>query len=121
MPIRPEQREKYPPDWPEISRRIRFERAEGRCECDGLCGESHGEQRRCLAFHGKPHPVTGSKVVLTTMHLDHDPTHCDDDNLMAACQKCHNRYDGPMRRQGIAERRRKALAVGDLFETGGAP
>lgn len=27
MPIRPENRDRYPKDWPEISRRIRFERA----------------------------------------------------------------------------------------------
>lgn len=32
MPIRPENRDKYPPDWAEISRRIRFERAGGQCE-----------------------------------------------------------------------------------------
>tara|TARA_R110001592_G_scaffold104697_1_gene294562 strand:- start:63080 stop:63421 length:342 start_codon:yes stop_codon:yes gene_type:complete len=103
VPIRPENRNKYPKDWKEISIRIRFDRAEGRCECDGLCGEDHGG--RCEARHGKPHPVTGSKVVLTVMHLDHDPTNNDDTNLMAGCQKCHNRYDAPMRRRGIAERR----------------
>lgn len=104
MPIRPENRSKYPPDWKDISARIRFDRADGRCECDGRCGEDHSGGR-CAAEHGKPHPVTGSTVVLTTMHLDHDPTNCDDDNLMAGCQKCHNRYDAPKRRRGIAERR----------------
>ena len=118
MPIRKENRAKYPPDWAEISRRIRFERAAGQCECDGRCGEDHGG--RCTAVHGEPHPMTSAKVVLTTMHLDHDPENSDDDdNLMAACQKCHNRYDGPMRRRGIAERRRKPWAVRDLFETAG--
>jgi len=86
MPILPENRGKYPKDWPEISRRIRFERAGGRCEWkdDGV---------RCQAMHGEPSPLTGSKVVLTTMHLDHDPANCDDDNLLAACQMHHNRYD----------------------------
>ena len=115
MPIRPEKRALYPKDWKEISRRIRFDRAEGRCECDGRCGEDHGG--RCTALHGEPHPVTESIVVLTTMHLDHDPENSDDDgNLMAGCQKCHNRYDAPMRRQGIQERRRATQAAGDLFE-----
>lgn len=104
MPIRPENRSKYPPDWKEISARIRFERAGGRCECDGRCGEDHA-RGRCAAEHGEPHPVTGSIVVLTVMHLDHDPTHNEDENLMAGCQKCHNRYDAPMRRKGIADRR----------------
>ncbi len=118
MPIRPENRAKYPKNWPEISRRIRFERAEGRCECDGRCGDDH--EARCEAIHGMLHPVTGAKVVLTVMHLDHDPTHNDDDNLMAGCQKCHNRYDAPMRRRGMKERLRAPWAVADLFEPPGS-
>lgn len=62
MPIKPENRSRYPKNWPEISRRIRFERAQGRCEkiIDGV---------RCTARHGEPHPITGSKVILTTAHL----------------------------------------------------
>ena len=31
MPIKPEMKEVYPGDWPEISRRVRFERAAGIC------------------------------------------------------------------------------------------
>lgn len=95
MPIRPENRALYPKDWPAISRRIRFERAGGQCEFVDL-------KTRCDAFHGKPHPITGSIVVLTTAHLDHDPTHNDDDNLLAGCQLHHNRYD----REHRAETRR---------------
>ena len=123
MPIRPENRDKYPKNWKEISTRIRFERAEGQCECEGQCGTDHTTEfiyssfRRCQATHGDLHPVTGSKVVLTTMHLDHDPTNNDDNNLMAGCQRCHNRYDAPMRRRGIEERKRAQQAVADLFET----
>jgi hypothetical protein len=88
MPIRPENRDKYPKDWPEISRRIRFERAEGQCEWFDVW-----EEERCPAIHGRPHPSTGSIVVLTTMHLDHNPTNCDEKNLLAACQLHHNLYD----------------------------
>lgn len=124
MPIRPENRAKYPPDWPEISRRIRFDRAQGRCECTGQCGVDHAAENaasaddplaaelgidpdphRCGAVHGAPHPVTGAAVVLTTMHMDHDPENCDDANLLAGCQRCHNRYDADHRRAGIAARR----------------
>ena len=36
----PMNRNRYPPDWEEISRRIRFERAQGRCE---QCGAPHGK------------------------------------------------------------------------------
>ena len=61
--------------------------------------------KRCKARHGRPHPVTGAKVVLTVMHLDHDPGNNVESNLMAGCQKCHNRYDAPTRRRGIAQRK----------------
>ncbi len=75
MPIRPELRALYPPDWPEISARIRFERAGNRCEW-------------CGAANHWFHPETGSVVVLTVAHLDHNPANSHDDNLAALCQKC---------------------------------
>ena len=75
----------------------------------------------CGAENGKPHPITGAKVVLTVMHYpDPDPMNCSDENLQAACQRCHNITDMPMRRKHAAETRRmKRLASGkkDLFET----
>ncbi len=80
MPIKKENKNRYPANWKEISKYVRFERAKGKCE---FCG----------AEHGKPHPVTGSIVVLTTAHLDHTPENCDLDNLKALCQKCHLTYD----------------------------
>lgn len=95
MPIRPENRSLYPSDWPEISRRIRQDRAKGCCEC-------------CGALNGHPHLITGATVVLTVAHLDHDPSNCAPGNLLALCQKCHNSYDAPSRRAGIRERREKA-------------
>lgn len=90
MPIRPEMKKLYPPDWPAISKRIRTVRAENRCECTGQCGTHHGY---CGAENGQPHPVTGSTVVLTVMHLDHHPPNVADDNLLAGCQRCHLAYD----------------------------
>ena len=107
MPIRPENKARYPKDWPKISLRIRSERARYRCECAGQCGVDHSSERddqRCWAVNRLPHPVTGSRVVLTVMHLDHQPENCDDDNLLAGCQRCHNKYDAPMRRAGIRAR-----------------
>lgn len=65
-----------------------------------------------------PHPETGSKVVLTVAHLDHQPENCADDNLRAWCQRCHNVYDAPMRRAGREKRARATAAVGDLFDEG---
>jgi hypothetical protein len=113
MPIRPENRARYPKDWKAISERIRFKRAANRCECKGECGLDHSG--RCKAINKQPHPDTGSTVVLTVAHLDHEPENCGDLNLKAMCQRCHNRYDMPKRRAGIAERARAKMAAGDLF------
>lgn len=91
MPIHPDCRAKYPPNWREISRSIRFDRAGGRCECTGQCGLHRG--RRCIERHGEPATFARGKVVLTTAHRDHDEANCADENLFAACQRCHLRYD----------------------------
>jgi hypothetical protein len=94
MPIRPENRDRYPADWKDISFRIRFARALGRCECTGQCGTTHATtDDRCEARHNGPHPRTGSKVVLTVAHLDHTPENSDDANLLAMCPACHLAYD----------------------------
>lgn len=93
MPIRPENKARYPKNWPEISRRIRQDRAKGRCEHYLLVKGSNDLLYRCTAMNGEPHPITGSKVVLTVAHLDHQPENCSDENLRAMCQRCHLRYD----------------------------
>lgn len=121
MPIRPENRKRYPKNWKTISLRIRYERAKGRCECTGECGHHHRapwslEPHRCPEWDGEEHTITGSKVVLTVAHLNHTPEDCADDNLKAMCQRCHNKLDAPMRRAGIKARAFAALAVGDLFQ-----
>lgn len=109
MPIRPENRARYPKEWRAISLSIRAERAGWRCEGSPAYPD-------CRAENGKPHPVTGGKVVLTVGHLDHVPENCDPANLKAWCQRCHNTYDLPMRKAGIAQRARAQCADGDLFD-----
>lgn len=48
------------------------------------------------------------KVVLTIAHIhDHDPMACDDDNLLALCQKCHLALDHPRHVQKAKETRIK--------------
>jgi hypothetical protein len=91
MPIRPENRQRYPADWPQISKAIK-ERAGWRCECLGECGRGTHDGR-CPNVHGQPAYGTGSKVVLTTAHLDHQPENVDEANLRAFCQGCHLHYD----------------------------
>lgn len=120
MPIRPENKARYPKDWKAISLAIRHD-AQQRCECTGECGVNHFEEMElqngvgsashlCMAVNYQPHPVTGSKVILTVAHLDHKPENCDRANLKAMCQRCHNRYDQPMRRAGMKARAAEALA-----------
>lgn len=137
MPIRPENKARYPADWPQISQRIR-ERANWRCE---ECGVRNGELGG-RAPSGKwypasildcarrlPHSGTEAwcdgyslsqlrivRIVLTVAHLDHTPENCDPSNLRAWCQRCHNRYDMAERRRGIRERERAALGVRDMLE-----
>lgn len=89
MPIKPELKDLYPENWAEISR-ARKEAAGWRCE-------GSPAYPGCRAEHGKPHPATGSIVVLTVAHLDHNPANNDPANLRAYCQRCHNTYDQPHR------------------------
>jgi 5-methylcytosine-specific restriction endonuclease McrA len=72
----------YHPKWSLISRLIRFKRANNCCEW-------------CGAKNYQPHPITGSKVILTVAHLDHDKQNNNFSNLKALCQKCHLNYDLP--------------------------
>jgi hypothetical protein len=120
MPIRPENRARYPKDWKQISARIRFGRAQSRCECVGECGINH--QGRCEARHGQRHPITESIVVLTTAHLyDSSPENCADDNLKAMCQRCHLRFDIRIHKANAIRTRTAELrrgTIGDLFDGG---
>jgi len=92
MPISKEKRALYPKDWKSISWSVRV-RAGNQCEL-------------CDAKNGFAHPKTGSKVVLTVHHLDFNPQNNKDYNLIAVCQRCHNRLDAKYR----AKNRLKNLA-----------
>jgi 5-methylcytosine-specific restriction endonuclease McrA len=89
MPIRPENKSRYPKNWQDIRKEVRS-RSGDVCEGSPMYPD-------CSAINGLPHPATGSKVVLTVAHLDHTPENCDMGNLMHWCQKCHNAYDAPVR------------------------
>lgn len=88
----------YPPDWRAIRARILL-RARDACEF-------------CLCANHRPHPLTGSHVVLTIAHLDHDRTNNECENLAALCQRCHLALDRGQHR----ETRRSKKALGDLFQ-----
>ncbi len=129
MPIKPENKNKYPKNWKEISEHIRFVRAKNKCEICGVPNYSVGYRESSGAFH----PTRGSiihdaagrgelsfkesmelatflsetmeekylVIVLTVAHLDHDPTNNDHSNLLGICQRCHNKYDRNHRDQTI--------------------
>jgi hypothetical protein len=85
MPIKPENRHRYPADWSAIVDQVR--------ERSGDCCEGSPAFPNCHAANSLPHPVTGSKVVLTTAHLNHIPEDCRLVNLRHWCQRCHLVYD----------------------------
>lgn len=117
MPIRPENRDRYPKDWRGVSCRIRFDRAGGRCECEGECGRGT-HTGRCPNVHGRSAYGTGSKVILTVAHLNHTPEDCRDENLRAMCQGCHLHYDAEHHAQTRQQTRTAALEaqMDSLFE-----
>ncbi len=69
----------YHPKWKLISHLIRKVRAKNKCEFCGVI--NYGLSK------------TGTKVVLTVAHLDHDKKNNRFSNLKALCQRCHLHHD----------------------------
>lgn len=145
MPIRKENRSRYPKNWTSsIVPAIRA-RAGDRCECVGQCGGAH-DGGRCNVPNGakilrhRENParwmLDGGEaaddrhddlgfairpivVVLTVAHLDHVPEHVEPENLRAMCQRCHLCTDRHEHGKHAAETRRarsfEARAAGTLF------
>lgn len=104
MPIRPENKHRYPADWKLRSRFVRFYRAKNRCEW-------------CGAQNHQPHPVTGSKVILTVAHVyDQRPEAAALLNLAALCQRCHLNHDRDIHRTNRQRNRDAKAGQGQLFE-----
>lgn len=137
MPIRPENRARYPKDWKAISQRIRA-RAGNRCEGSpdfpdcrvpnysigyrderGVWIEKgHGSQQDLadLQFsYGDLFSLT--RIVLTVAHLDHTPENCDPSNLRAMCQRCHLNYDKHHHAQTAYATRKARAQTADMFPT----
>lgn len=128
MPIRAEEKSKYPENWKEIRENI-LKRAEQRCEWCGVpdhavgyrnekgkfipnagniyCDKSgRGElplaAAQDIAEHYNKWSPDGNHwivIILTIAHLDHNPANNDPGNLAALCQQCHNRYDAKKRQR----------------------
>ena len=119
MPIKPENKHRYPKNWKAIRDAI-VERADYCCEVcgalnhsigyrepDGKFVELPGMQAETAALDG----IKTVQIVLTVAHHpDPSPENCDEANLLALCQRCHNRLDGPMRAKNAAATRREKRA-----------
>ena len=138
MPIRPENKARYPSSWKDISAEARA-RAGQRCEGSPDFPNCRAPNRtlgywRNDEFVPMPRALrdAGAKkgdliecsdgsaikiieIVLTVAHLDHTPENCDPDNLRAWCQRCHLHYDRHHHAQTRARTRQIGKAVGDLF------
>ena len=129
MPILERNKNRYPPNWKEISEYIRFVRADNKCEVCGIHNyivwriqESTGDfevynyfpEDDAEPFNYKDAAALRNRlndsenfdgngyfkvVVLTVAHLDHTPENCEYSNLKAMCQKCHNNYDKNHRKE----------------------
>ncbi len=140
MPIKPENRVRYPKNWNEIRASI-LTRANNRCEfCSAenrtfivrgignhadtyhtideriFCAKT-GDEFTGICQSAADYESTGKaiEVVLTIAHLDHTPENCDPANLKALCQKCHNDYDRPYRLKNAAITRASKKQALDLF------
>lgn len=123
MPIKPENRKRYPADWRRI-REVTLQRDSHACRD---CGVPDGvwRNRKTLEWTRNPEQVdawaldgeAATKIVLTVAHLDHQPENCAPANLRSLCQRCHLRYDREHHREQASHTRaeRKAGATPELM------
>lgn len=140
MPIKPENRARYPVDWPEIRLRI-LRRAGYRCEHAGCGarqyavgvwqngvflpvaqdGDTYSQARQNAAdahftlYGDGPCDRKIIVIVLTIAHLDHQPENCADDNLRALCQRHHLAHDHDHHRANAQATRRAKAGTAELF------
>lgn len=137
MPIKPENKGRYPANWKQIRADI-LVRAQNCCEkCRAPNGAviARGTGRDAgtyitddaYVFDANTGVLLGRqrqgdyevdrmvRIVLTIAHLDHAPENCDPANLRAWCQRCHLRYDAKHHAENAHRTRRARRAIGELF------
>lgn len=138
MPIKPENKARYPANWKQIRASI-LERAGNCCEkckvqngdrivrgkgedadtymtseAEVYCSETGESLGQCRMSDYECNG-DGVDIVLTIAHLDHTPENCDPSNLRAWCQRCHLRYDAAHHAANSRITRQSRKAIGDLF------
>lgn len=135
MPIKPENRHRYPDDWPEIRAQI-LKRAgdeDGHPCCEmtlsnghrcGAPNHAHIEREGYMWWQCEEWPGS-TKVVLTIAHLDQQPENNDPSNLRALCQRCHLTYDATWRAtvkvRGTAPTVEECLEIWEAMYVEGRP
>ena len=93
----------YPLDWPEIALAVKKEA--------GFACEQCGEQ-----CYRPGEPCDDRRLVLTVHHINHVPSDCERDNLVALCAPCHLRADAQHHARNA--RRTRARKSGQGFLPG---
>jgi glyoxylase-like metal-dependent hydrolase (beta-lactamase superfamily II) len=135
MPIKPENKARYPANWKQIRLHI-LSRAHYRCEHEG-CGAEHrsvgywldgqfvrlnrvlrdaGYQPGSLIACADGRELKVIRIVLTIAHLDHTPENCAEENLRAWCQRHHLAYDAEHHKRTAYATRKAAAGTLDLFD-----
>lgn len=137
MPIKKENKARYPKNWGEIrasilarandcceqckaKNRTRIARGDGEysdtyqtIDADVFCADTGKYLGRVrMSDYIVKNMVD---IVLTIAHLDHTPENCDPANLKALCQRCHLRYDAKLHSENARLTRRNRKAIADLF------
>jgi len=131
----PMNRKLYPPDWDEISARLKEEVGQKCEECGAPAGEwvhhrldnpklwisaldEAGEEE--WYGHHEQYTFKPVKIILTTAHLDQNPGNNDRSNLRVLCRGCHLRYDAPFhavtaRKTRLNKKQQAKLEAGQLL------
>ncbi len=140
MPIKPENRARYPAEWSRISREAK-ERAEWTCMHDGCTARQYDvgfwNASQWVRIAGPCDTYSEAKqkaadehftrfgdeigdykiivIVLTTAHLNHQPEDCRPENLAPMCQRHHLAYDAKHHATSAYTTRRAKANTAELF------
>jgi len=108
LPIKPENKDKYPDDWDE-TREATLKKYNNRCAFCGVENHTFGYrdengkfikvEEGCALDIAALDGYKIIEIVLTRAHLNQDETDNREENVKPLCQKCHNNLDAARRAQ----------------------
>lgn len=127
MPIRVENKHRYPLNWRQEIRPAILKRAGNRCEECGVPNYSIGVRDRYGQFwhideiHASDAPEQFEglgkvfRIILTIAHLNHVPEDCRPENLKAWCQRCHLTWDAKHHARTARRTRQRKSGQPEMF------